>query len=138
MLWRCDRLGRFGSEGLGQPHFESTCTMKGPRNSSELGLVSQPISPSRLMLGLGQWGMDFFCVCSCAVTGVALQTVHKITGEDKTMHPSIQQHKGAHIKKTTIYSPEQTYQLPINLVRAAGCLTKLLTNRQTAQFVSQH
>lgn len=57
--------------------------------------------------GSGTVRDDFF-LCACAVTGVALQNVRNVTGEDNTMHSSVWQHKGAHPKKTTIHSPEQT------------------------------
>lgn len=80
--------------------------------------------------------MIFFLMCLCSYRRGPSDCPQ--CGEDDTIHSPMQQHKGAHPKKTTIHPPEQAKQLLINLVRAAGCMTKLLMNRQTAQFVNQH
>lgn len=71
-----------------------------------------------------------FLKCAFGVTGEAIQSVHNVTGGDKTIHPFSSSTKQSTPRKQ--YIPKQIKQLLINLVQAAGCLTKLLSDRQTS------
>lgn len=79
------------------------------------------------------FGMEGDDVLKCAfgVPGEAIQSVHNVTGGDKTIHPFSSSTKQPTSRKQQ-YIPKQIKQLLINLVHAAGCLTKLLSNKQTS------
>lgn len=70
-----------------------------------------------------------FLKCAFGVTRKAIQSVHNVTGGDKTIHPFSGSTKPPTPRKQQ-YIPKQIKQMLINLVQAAGCLTKLLSNRR--------